>query len=303
MAPWMSNSIEPILVSIYMPTKDRLDLVRAAIQSVLAQTYRPLELIVVNDGSSDGTRAYLDQLASSNAFVRAIHHEKPLGAPRSRNEAIKAARGEWVTGLDDDDEFEPHRIEALLQFALMLERIGTPFSAVYSQYNTVRGAKVRPTAKCGSVQLEDLFERNSVGNQIFIRREAMMAAGMFDESLPAWQDLDMIMRVVAMHGPARIFDAPLYRFCDDERPDRISRKAKAKILDAYRRVIAKWPNAPKRSQRALYQQVFGEHYGFPIGWADLRRYLALGASPLEFLRMCRTGWRRRRLNSALRTSS
>ena len=299
----MTHPNEPVLVSVYMPTKDRLDLVRAAVDSVLAQTYRPIELIVVNDGSTDGTRAYLDALVASNPLVRAIHHDKPLGAPRSRNEAIKASRGAWVTGLDDDDQFKPHRIEALLQFALMLEKMRTPFSAVYSQYNTVRGAEARPTAKRGSVKLDDLFEMNSVGNQIFLRKESMIAAGLFDETLPAWQDLDMIMRVVAMHGPARIFDAPLYDFCDDERPDRISRKAKAKILDAYRRVVAKWPNASKRSKRALYQQVFGEHYGFPIEWTDLSGYLALGATPLEFLRMCRTSWRRRRrLNSVPRTS-
>jgi glycosyltransferase involved in cell wall biosynthesis len=298
----MTELHEPALVSVYMPTKDRLALVRVAIDSVLRQTYRPIELIVVNDGSSDGTRAYLDELAATNPAVRAIHHDKPLGAPRSRNEAIKASRGEWVTGLDDDDAFEPHRVEALLQFALMLQKCGAPFSAVYSQYNTVRGNTVAPTAKRGSVRLDDLFNLNSVGNQIFVRKEAIIAAGMYDESLPAWQDLDMIMRVVAMHGPARIFDAPLYRFCDDERPDRISRKAKAKILDAYRRVVAKWPNADKQSKRALYQQVFGDHYGFPIEWTDLRRYLALGATPKEFLRMCKTRWRRRRVSSGLKAS-
>jgi glycosyltransferase involved in cell wall biosynthesis len=298
----MSEQNEPALVSVYMPTKDRLALARAAIDSVLAQTYRPIELIVVNDGSSDGTRAYLDELAGTNAAVRVIHHDKPLGAPRSRNEAIKAARGEWVTGLDDDDAFEPPRIEALLQFALMLEKCAISFSAVYSQYNTVRGSSVVPTTKRGSVRLEDLFTLNSVGNQIFVRKEALVAAGMYDESLPAWQDLDMIMRVVAMHGPARIFDAPLYRFCDDERADRISRKAKAKILDAYKRVVAKWPDASSKSKRALYQQVFGDHYGFPIEWADLKGYLALGATPKEFLRMCKTGWRRRRLGPGLKAT-
>jgi glycosyltransferase involved in cell wall biosynthesis len=286
-----------ILVSVYMPTKDRFDLMRVAIDSVLAQTYAPVELIVVNDGSSDGTRTYLDELTASNPLVRAIHHDKSLGAPRSRNEAIRAARGEWVTGLDDDDSFEPHRIEALLGYAQMLERMGARFSAVYSQYYTVRQSSALPTAKRGSVTLEDLFERNSVGNQIFVRKEAIVAAGLYDEALPAWQDLDMIMRVVALHGPARIFDAPLYRFSDDERPDRISRKAKAKILDAYKRVIAKWPNASAESKRALYWQVFGDHYGFPIEWSDLKRYLALGATPQEFLRMCRTRWRRRRLSS------
>jgi len=285
-----------------MPTKDRLALLRAAIDSVLAQTHRTLELIVVNDGSSDGTRAYLDELAARNPIVRAIHHDKPQGAPRSRNEAIRAARGEWVTGLDDDDAFEPHRVEALLHYALMLEKIGVKFSAVYSQYHTVKSATVTPTSKRGSVTLDDLFQRNSVGNQIFVRKEAIVAAGLFDEALPAWQDLDMIMRVVAMHGPARVFDAPLYRFTDDERPDRISRKAKTKILDAYKRVVAKWPNASADAKRALYRQVFGEHYGFPIEWADLKNYLALGATPQEFLRMCKISLRRRRMSSGVKAS-
>jgi glycosyltransferase involved in cell wall biosynthesis len=298
----MREHDEPILVSVYMPTRDRATLARAAIESVLAQTYRPIELIVVNDGSRDGTRAYLDDLAGVDSAVRVIHHDQPLGAPRSRNEAIRAARGEWVTGLDDDDAFEPHRIEALLQFALMLEKCGTPFSAVYSQYNTVRGESVVPTVKRGSVRLEDLFALNGVGNQIFIRKQALVVAGMYDESLPAWQDLDMIMRVVAMHGPARIFDAPLYRFSDDERPDRISRKAKANILDAYRRVVAKWPQASNQSKRALYQQVFGDHYGFPIEWADLKSYFALGATLTELMRMCRTGWRRRRARAAIKAT-
>lgn len=294
------------LVSVYMPTKDRLDLVGIAIDSVLAQTYRPIELIVVNDGSKDGTRAYLDALAAANppmdVHVRAIHHDQPAGAPRSRNEAIRAARGEWVTGLDDDDAFEPHRIEALLQFATLLEKCGVAFSAVYSQYNTVRGESVMPTRKRGSVRIDDLFAANLVGNQIFVRKDAIVSAGMYDESLPAWQDLDMIMRVVAMHGPARIFDAPLYRFSDDERPDRISRKQKAKILDAYTRVVAKWPHASRVSKRALYAQVFGDHYGFPIEWRDLRGYLALGASPLELLRMCRTRSRRKRLSTGAKAT-
>ncbi|HEY6645358.1 glycosyltransferase family 2 protein [Povalibacter sp.] len=283
-----------ILVSVYMPTKDRRELVQAAVDSVLAQTHRPIELIVVDDGSTDATRAYLDELAATHDFVRVIHHDQAMGAPRSRNEAIRLARGEWITGLDDDDEFEPQRIEALLHFALLLERMGIAFSAVYSQYNTVRDGKVVPTAKRGSVGLDDLFIGNHVGNQIFARKQVFIDAGLFDESLPAWQDLDLIMRVVQTCGPARIFDAPLYRFQDDERDDRISRKLKTRILDAYRHVVAKYPQASPAAKRALYCQVFGNHYGFPVEWSDFRFYVALGASPLEMARLLLTGWRRRR---------
>ncbi len=282
------------LVSVYMPTKDRLGLLRAAVDSVLAQTYRPLELLIVNDGSTDGTREYLDALAATHDWVRVFHHASPHGAPRSRNEAIRASTGEWITGLDDDDEFEPHRIEALLGYALQMERIGVPFSAVYSQYNTVRGADVSPTKKRGSAGLEDLLVNNCVGNQIFARRQVFLEAGLFDETLPAWQDLDLILRVVQARGPARIFDAPLYRFRDDDRNDRISRKRKAQVLEACRQVVAKYPDISPAARRALYWQVFGEHYGFPVDWRDVRCFVGLGATPRELARMLLTRWRRKK---------
>lgn len=282
-----------VLVSIYLATRDRVELLQAAVASVLAQTHRTLELLVVNDGSRDATRSYLDALACRHPNVRVFHHDETLGAPRARNEAIRAARGEWVTGLDDDDEFEPSRVEVLLSCALLLERAGVPFSAVYSQYNTLRNGSVVPTTKRGSAALADLFVNNCVGNQIFARKQVLLDAGLFDESLPAWQDLDLIMRVVKAHGPARIVDAPLYRFRDDDRADRISRKHKTRVLDAYRRVAAKYPDMAPSLHRALYWQVFGEHYGFPVEWADLRTFMAMGATPREVMRMVATGWRRR----------
>jgi glycosyltransferase involved in cell wall biosynthesis len=72
LAAVMPEHNEPALVCVYLPTKDRLALARAAIESVLAQTYRPIELIVVNDGSRDGTRVYLDKLAATNHAVHVI---------------------------------------------------------------------------------------------------------------------------------------------------------------------------------------------------------------------------------------
>src|SRR5512143_3860267 len=96
-------------VSVYLPTRNRAASLRRAIESVLAQTYADFELIVVDDGSSDGTREVLESVQRSDARVRAIHHSVSRGAPASRNAAIAAAHGEWLTGLDDDDEFLPRR--------------------------------------------------------------------------------------------------------------------------------------------------------------------------------------------------
>jgi len=281
-----------VLVSVYLPTKDRLELLEAAIASVLAQTHPFVELIVVNDGSRDGTGDYLDALACSDQRVRVIHHDQTVGAPRSRNEAIRVAHGEWITGLDDDDTFAPHRIEALLQFALLLEKSATSYSVVFSQYHTLRGGKKTATSKRGNVGLEDIFERNQVGNQFLARRELFFGVGLFDENLGAWQDLDMAMRMISARGPARLLDAPLYNVCDEDRPDRISRKPKAAIVEAYWRVVAKWPKATAHARRALYLQVLGAHYDFPIEWRDVKTYVGLGVTPRSLLELARVGWRR-----------
>lgn len=93
------------LISIYIPTHNRRKLLERAVKSVQQQTYLNIELIIVDDGSSDSTWDYLNDIANKN--IRIFKHEQPLGACAARNLAIKHAKGKFITGLDDDDEFQP----------------------------------------------------------------------------------------------------------------------------------------------------------------------------------------------------
>src|SRR3954470_16498002 len=108
------------LVSIYIPTKNRLSLLKRAVDSVLAQTVRNIELIVVSDGSEDETCDYIRSI-KSDIQVQLIHNQKSLGACAARNQAIELAQGYYITGLDDDDYFMPHRIESFLNTWARLE--------------------------------------------------------------------------------------------------------------------------------------------------------------------------------------
>lgn len=276
-----------MFVSVYMPTKDRCALLERAVGSVLAQTHRDFELIIVDDGSSDGTASYLDALAARDDRVRVFHHTTSLGAPRARNRAIREARGDWVTGLDDDDEFMPERLAALSAVAQAFEVSGVKFSLLYTQDVVVSPKRTGVTRKPCCADLEALCRQNCVGDQIFVRRAHILEIGLYDESLPAWQDLDLNMRLVAAFGLARAVDAPLYRFHDDDRPDRISRKGKGAILDAFDIVADKWPSMPDQRKQLLYLQVLSAHYGFPIESGDLARYLALGVHPRAAVRFVR----------------
>lgn len=267
-----------MLVSVYIPTKDRLELLHRAVSSALAQTYPHIEVIVANDGSTDGTRGYLDALARADARVVALHHDRPRGAPCARNAAIRTARGEWITGLDDDDEFMPERVERFVNEAARLDAKAIAFSGLFSLEFISGPDRTYTLDKRPHVNLSDLFSYNHIGNQLFARRASFLEAGLFDENMPAWQDLDMFMRLTDRFGPARLIPVPLYRLADDNRADRISKKKKEKMIDAYDRIVNKWPGQPVGAKQRLYLQLLAPFYGFPIETMDLRRYFGLGVS-------------------------
>lgn len=264
------------LITVYLPTRNRLALLRRAIGSVLAQTWSSFELIVVDDGSADGTASYLERVAAADPRVRVIRIDESRGAPRARNLAIQAARGEFITGLDDDDSFHAGRLAALLESWQKLTERGAQFSCLYTQDVAVRGERRSVTSKPALVTASDLFFYNSIGNQVFTRRDYLIEVGMYDEQMPAWQDLDVFMRLLSRHGPALLVDRPLYMLDLEPRSDRISSGSKQRIVSAYRRLVAKTATAPASSRQALYLQIFGRLYGFRLELADLREFLRHG---------------------------
>ncbi len=263
-------------VSVYLPTRNRLELLQRAVNSVLEQTYSRIELVVVNDGSTDTTRSYLDQLCRMDARVKVIHNESSVGAPRSRNMAIQLASGEFVTGLDDDDYFHRDRVQALVEHWLALERAEQHFSCIFTQDFIVKGANSTLSAKPDSVNADELFFYNVIGNQIFTRRTYFIAAGLFDEAMPAWQDLDAFIRVLRKFGPAKRLDRGLYFLNVDPRPDRISVGSKQKLLAAYRRLAGKNRELPAITRQALLLQAFGGLYGSAPAFSDLVEFFRHG---------------------------
>jgi glycosyltransferase involved in cell wall biosynthesis len=270
-----AEQADRMLVSIYLPTRNREGLLRRAVDSVLAQAYARFELIVVDDGSTDGTRTYLDAVRTMDPRVQVIRNETSIGAPLSRNRAIRVARGEFVTGLDDDDRFHPQRVAAFVAQWRLHEQIGERFSCLFSQDVTERGGERFASGRPGSVGWEDLFFCNVIGNQIFTRRETLIAAGLFDQEMPAWQDLDLFIRVLKHSGPAKLVDAGLYYMNMDPRPDRISVGSNARILRAYRTLAAKWQDSPRLMRQGLYLQTF-THYGIKPGPVDLLAFVRMG---------------------------
>ena len=281
-----------MLVSVYIPTKNRLGLLQRAAASVLAQTHQDLELIVVDDGSTDGTAQWLASQAAGDRRVRCLHHTQSLGAPAARNQAITYAQGEWVTGLDDDDQFLPDRLARFLTQAAELDAAGVRYSGLYATERIETPQRSYTLAKKTVASFDSLFHYNHIGNQIFARRATYLQAGLFDEAMPAWQDLDLFLRMVHRGGPAHLVPHCTYVLADDDRADRISRQQKHKLLDAYARIAAKWPDAPAIDRQRLYLQLLAPFYGFPMEWSDMRRYFGEGVSFAAGLRLGRLVLRR-----------
>jgi len=286
--PIPSIGSQEMLVSIYMPTKNRPDLLRRAVASVLNQTHRELELLIVDDGSTDDTPAVLKALAEQDQRIRFFRNERSKGAPFSRNIAISAARGQWITGLDDDDTFMPERVAALLAYWQLLETIGVEFSCIFTQDIYDDGKKISYSNKHGTVAWKDLLEYNVVGNQIFTLTDRLKSCGMFDVDMPAWQDFDLFMRVLKKFGPAKLLDSALYRLSIDERPDRISRSKKERIISAFERLSAKHPEIENWQRQLLFLQVFGSLYSHRPGPADIAKFLTYGWNYANAKRLLRS---------------
>ncbi|KTF13166.1 glycosyltransferase [Pseudoalteromonas sp. H103] len=189
------------LVSIYIPTHNRVELLQKSIDSILSQTYTNWEVIVVNDASMDGTSDYLETISSSDSRIRYFNNETPMGACYSRNLAINHATGKFVTGLDDDDMFTKDRLQ------IFIDSYDDSYAFLSADWRVfpsslIKNVKRKLIYKCGKIDLVTLLDKNHIGNQVFIEKEKLIAVGGFDESLPAWQDYDLWVRLVKKYGPA-----------------------------------------------------------------------------------------------------
>lgn len=193
------------LVSIYLPTRNRSALLIEAAQSVLAQTFSNFELIIVDDASDDDTPKITKQLASSDPRIRVIRNSMIAGPCDTRNIAIEAARGEFLTGVDDDDLMLPDRLESLLGAH------SPRFSLICSSFFVERGgARHLLHRRAAEISLTDILHYNHVGNQALTRRADVVAIGAFDKALPASEDYDLWTRLIDRLGPARRVAIPCY---------------------------------------------------------------------------------------------
>lgn len=206
------------LVSIIIPTRNRAGLLPRALTSALGQTYSPVEIVVVDDGSTDGTPELVDTWKTRHSNLRYLRQDTPMGASAARNRGLREANGVLVAMLDDDDEFAADRIETLTA----LHRQHPAWSFVCSDYLVVRRSGIRRSRKAGVISLERILWTNLASQSILATRERMLSIGGFDETFSAAQDYDAFTRLIDAYGPGFRLGRALYTCHQDHQAPRIS---------------------------------------------------------------------------------
>jgi GT2 family glycosyltransferase/MoaA/NifB/PqqE/SkfB family radical SAM enzyme/Flp pilus assembly protein TadD len=185
------------LVSVIVPTYNRPNQLAVALKSVLEQTYKNLELIVVNDAGSD-----VENVVSSfqgSQPITYIRHGKNRGLAAARNSGIKLARGKYIAYLDDDDVFYPHHIETLVAF-LESSEYKVAYTDAYRAYQEKKNGEYvvikRDVPYSFDFDYDRILETNFVPVLCFMHeRSCVEEAGLFDESLKRLEDWDLWIRM------------------------------------------------------------------------------------------------------------
>jgi glycosyltransferase involved in cell wall biosynthesis len=180
-------------ISVIIPTYNSAEFLTSSIESVLRQTFSPLEIIVVNDGSTDNTYNILEPYLTEIRYFSQTN----AGPGAARNLGLRHAKGEYIAFLDADDIWLPQKLERQMDLFLKNSNIGM----VYSRYvEFFTNGCTNTTTLPKKAYSGKIFERILVGNficmsTVVVRSRTLNLIGMFDESLITAEDTNLYLRI------------------------------------------------------------------------------------------------------------
>ena len=216
-----------IFVSVIIPTFNRAHLLPRAIDSVLKQTYRHFELIVVDDGSIDDTASVVAQYSDQLRYIRLDNQ----GVSHARNVGVAHAKGDWLAFLDSDDEYLQHRLEWQVNFIENHPQI----SLVHGEEIWIRnGVRVNPHKKhkkFGGRIFQKCLQRCLISpSAVIVKKDLLSSQGGFDENFVVCEDYDLWLKITARFEVGFIEKPIIVKYGGHQ--DQLSRKYVA--MDYYR---------------------------------------------------------------------
>ena len=194
-------------VSVIIPTYNRKHTLKRAIQSVYMQSLLPYEVIVVDDGSNDGTKEWVKQKYPNVKYI----YQKNSGVSSARNKGIKIARGDWIALLDSDDEWLPNKlIEQTNKIKSNLDVKILHSNEIWIR-NGVRVNQMKKHKKSGGYIFEKCLDICRISpSSVMLKKEIFDYIGTFDESLKVCEDYDLWLRITSKY-PVCFLDIPLIK--------------------------------------------------------------------------------------------
>lgn len=235
----LMDGIEPMpssenpLVSVVLPTHNRDHIIEISVRSVLAQTYKNLEVIIIDDASTDTTQDIIRDI--NDKRLKYVQLRENIGASAARNKGIDLASGEFVAFQDSDDIWLPHKVERQLQSYYNMTNTYDNVAGCFCRYvklESTNRAHVIPlvsniTGQDGAYHSK-LLARNLVGTPTLIaKRELLQSLGGFDISLSTDEDWDLALRLTRNNRLA-LTDEILV--CSTTSPDGINNNPRSKNI-------------------------------------------------------------------------
>lgn len=193
------------LVSVIIPTYKRPDTLSRAIDSVLAQTYPNVEVLVVDDNNPNTEGRQLTEeimsLYENNDRVKYIKHEHNKNGSAARNTGARSSKGDYIAFLDDDDEYTPSRIESMLK---RFSELPSDYGACYSRYlfRMPDGKQISSKEKREGGLFKEALMKDLIigfGSNNLVKRVAYDAIGGFDETFKRNQDHEFLIRLLQQY--------------------------------------------------------------------------------------------------------
>ncbi|MFB6105940.1 MAG: glycosyltransferase family 2 protein [Halobacteriaceae archaeon] len=284
-------------VSVVVPAYNRAHSVGTAMESVLEQTFTDLELLVVDDGSTDETRAVVT--GCEDPRVRYVAHETNRGRSAARNTGIEAARGRYVAFLDSDDRWRPRKLQRQVTD---LRSRGPAWVASYTDYETARGSRLTavedlvgwlrpdPRTREGGVDLaRELLQMKVLmapGSTLLAERSALARTGGFDTELDIHEDWDLVLALIEGGGKVAYVDEPLAVVSESVPPSAEAfAAAKRRLLDRHAGLVDRFRAEGVDVRRVHHVAVAGMYFRAGRFRAGLSYLDPDSLRPLDLLRV------------------
>ena len=196
-------------ISVVIPTYNRKKYIKRAIDSVIRQSYKSFEIIVIDDGSTDGTYELIKQSYSSSQI--SLKKQKNKGVSAARNKGVKLAKGDWIAFLDSDDEWFENKLELQVREIKKSKTFMICHTNEIWIRNGIRVNQMKKHQKYGGFIFEKCLDMCRISpSSVMIHRGIFDEIGLFDEDLIICEDYDLWLRISSKY-PVLYLDSMLIK--------------------------------------------------------------------------------------------